>query len=111
MSCWYSGSNKDNQTSTPFDSNTPSNFSDVDGSTSTPIPSALVDKIIITISGQSCDCSEKSYVHTFDLFHRSHKPFPGADNPETHAVEYDDSHSHDGVVERLWIDGLHRQDG
>ena len=44
--------------------------------------------------------------YTFDLFHGPAEPFPSTYNPETHAIEYDYSHSDDGVVERLRVDRL-----
>lgn len=45
----------------------------------------------------------------FDLPHRSSEPLARAEVPETEAVDEDDAHCDDGVVQRLGVDRLGKE--
>ncbi len=61
-----------------------------------------------TMEKQACT---KPRLLTFDLFHGATEPLPGAEHPETDAVDDDCPDSNDGVVERQGVNRLPSKKG
>lgn len=70
--------------------------------TSTPAASAKTTRVSQRLKGQV----RPQRRLTSDLLDRPSEPLPRTDDPESETVRDDDTHSDDGVVERLRIDGV-----